>query len=102
MSPVEVVQRQLDAYNAHDLAAFLATYSETAELMHVASSSLQSKGDTLSRSCMGRRSSTFLTTVRSCSAASPSATRSSITSVYSVFAQSHSRQSRCTKSTASH
>ena len=37
MSPVDVVQRQLVAYNAHDLAAFLATYSETAELTRVAS-----------------------------------------------------------------
>ena len=37
MSPVEVVQCQLDAYNAHDLAAFLATYSETAELTRVSS-----------------------------------------------------------------
>ena len=37
MSAVEVVQRQLDAYNAHDLPAFLATYSETAELTRVAS-----------------------------------------------------------------
>ena len=36
MSPVEVVQCQLDAYNAHDLAAFLATYSETAELTRIA------------------------------------------------------------------
>jgi hypothetical protein len=35
MSPTDVVQRQLDAYNAHDLAAFLATYSEAAELTRV-------------------------------------------------------------------
>jgi hypothetical protein len=27
MSPAELVQRQLDAYNAHDLDAFCATYS---------------------------------------------------------------------------
>ena len=32
MGPVEVVQCQLDAYNAHDLAAFLATYTDTADL----------------------------------------------------------------------
>ena len=30
--PVEVVQRQLEAYNAHDLAAFMATYSESIRL----------------------------------------------------------------------
>ena len=35
MSPTDVVQRQLDAYNAHDLAAFLATYSETADLTRI-------------------------------------------------------------------
>jgi hypothetical protein len=28
MSPVEIVQRQLDAYNAHDLAAFVALFSD--------------------------------------------------------------------------
>lgn len=27
MTPAEVVQKQLEAYNAHDLAAFAATYS---------------------------------------------------------------------------
>lgn len=37
MSPEEVVQCQLDAYNAHDLVAFLATYSESAELTRIAS-----------------------------------------------------------------
>ena len=37
MSPVEVVPRQLDAYNAHDLAAFLATYGESVELTRVGS-----------------------------------------------------------------
>lgn len=31
-APDAVVQRQLDAYNAHDLPAFLATYAEDAEL----------------------------------------------------------------------
>jgi hypothetical protein len=29
MTPVEVVQRQLEAYNAHDLERFVAEYSET-------------------------------------------------------------------------
>jgi hypothetical protein len=28
MTPVEIVQRQLDAYNARDLAAFVALYSD--------------------------------------------------------------------------
>jgi len=31
LAPVIVVQRQLDAYNARDLAALLATYAEDAE-----------------------------------------------------------------------
>lgn len=31
LSPETVVQRQLDAYNAHDLDAFLATYAEDAQ-----------------------------------------------------------------------
>ncbi|HEY9104204.1 nuclear transport factor 2 family protein [Chitinimonas sp.] len=30
-SPAAVVQRQLDAYNAHDLEALLATYAEDAQ-----------------------------------------------------------------------
>ena len=32
-SPEAVVQRQLEAYNAHDLEAFLATYAEEVELI---------------------------------------------------------------------
>jgi len=32
MLPVDVVQRQFEAYNAHDLRAFLETYGEHAEL----------------------------------------------------------------------
>jgi len=44
VSPVEVVQRQLDAYNAHDLSAFLATYSDTAELIRTASAELSIRG----------------------------------------------------------
>src|SRR5687767_5987002 len=35
MSPVEVVQRQLDAYNAHDLDAFAATYSENIQMIRL-------------------------------------------------------------------
>lgn len=35
MSPSAVVQRQLDAYNSHDLRAFLATYSEDVVLYRV-------------------------------------------------------------------
>jgi len=37
VSPTEVVQRQLDAYNAHDLQAFLATYSEAATIFRMPS-----------------------------------------------------------------
>ena len=36
MSPAQVVQIQFEAYNAHDLEAFLATYSDTAELIKLA------------------------------------------------------------------
>jgi len=32
MLPVDVVQRQFEAYNEHDLVAFLATYAEHAQL----------------------------------------------------------------------
>ena len=38
MSPVEVVQRQLDAYNARDLAAFVATYSDDIRIFRMPSS----------------------------------------------------------------
>ena len=32
MSPVEIVQRQVEAYNAHDLEAFAATYSDSIQM----------------------------------------------------------------------
>lgn len=32
ISPADLIQRQLDAYNAHDLDALLATYAEDANL----------------------------------------------------------------------
>jgi hypothetical protein len=35
MNPEDIVQRQLDAYNRHDLQAFVATYAEDAELYRV-------------------------------------------------------------------
>jgi hypothetical protein len=35
MSTVEVVQRQLDAYNAHDLAGFVAAYSEAIQVFRM-------------------------------------------------------------------
>ena len=36
-SPESIVQRQVDAYNAHDIDAFVATYADDAELyMHPA------------------------------------------------------------------
>ena len=37
MSAVEVVQRQLDAYNNHDLNGFLAAYSETVKTFRMPS-----------------------------------------------------------------
>jgi hypothetical protein len=41
--PEAVVQRQLEAYNAHDLDAFMGTYAEAAELL-VHPSTLLAKG----------------------------------------------------------
>jgi hypothetical protein len=35
MSAIEVVQRQLDAYNAHDLAGFVAAYSDTVQVFRM-------------------------------------------------------------------
>jgi hypothetical protein len=43
MNPETLVQRQLEAYNQHDLAAFAATYSEDIELYNFPNS-LISKG----------------------------------------------------------
>jgi hypothetical protein len=37
MSPVEIVQCQLDAYNAHDLAAFLAMFSDNVTVFRMPS-----------------------------------------------------------------
>jgi hypothetical protein len=37
MSAIEVVQRQLDAYNAHDLAGFTAAYSDAVEVFRMPS-----------------------------------------------------------------
>ncbi|WP_374562685.1 nuclear transport factor 2 family protein [Ideonella sp.] len=44
MSPEAIVQRQLDAYNRHDLAAFVATYAEDAELYRVPATTPALKG----------------------------------------------------------
>ena len=45
MSPAEaVVQRQLDAYNRHHLADFLATYAEDAELYRAPSTTPALRG----------------------------------------------------------
>jgi hypothetical protein len=45
MSPAEsVVQQQLDAYNRHDLAAFVATYADDAELYRAPSVTPALKG----------------------------------------------------------
>ena len=35
MSAIDVVQRQLDAYNAHDLAGFVAAYSDTVQVFRM-------------------------------------------------------------------
>jgi hypothetical protein len=35
MSPTEIVQRQVEAYNARDLPAFAATYSETIQMIRL-------------------------------------------------------------------
>lgn len=35
MPAIDVVQRQLDAYNAHDLAAFVAAYSGSVQIFRV-------------------------------------------------------------------
>jgi hypothetical protein len=34
-TPVEIVQRQVQAYNAHDLEAFAATYSDSIEMFRM-------------------------------------------------------------------
>ena len=44
MSPEDIVQRQLDAYNRHDLEAFVATYAEDAELYRVPATTPALKG----------------------------------------------------------
>jgi len=38
MSAASIVQRQFDAYNAHDLAAFVAAYSDTVQLFRMPAS----------------------------------------------------------------
>jgi hypothetical protein len=35
MTPVEVVQRQVEAYNAHNLEAFAATYAESIQMVRL-------------------------------------------------------------------
>ena len=44
VSPTEVVQRQLDAYNAHDLSAFLETYSENAKVLRMPATNPMASG----------------------------------------------------------
>jgi hypothetical protein len=47
MSPAEsIVQQQLDAYNRHDLAAFVATYADDVELFRAPSVTPALKGKT--------------------------------------------------------
>jgi hypothetical protein len=52
-SPDAVVQRQLDAYNAHDIEAFLATYSDDVELFYFPAAP-RSKGKDAMRARYGR------------------------------------------------
>ncbi|MDJ0837784.1 MAG: nuclear transport factor 2 family protein [Acidobacteriota bacterium] len=42
--PVEVVQRQLDAYNNHDMEAFLATYSPKIRILSFPDSKVMVEG----------------------------------------------------------
>jgi hypothetical protein len=35
MSPADIVQRQVEAYNAHDLQAFAATYAENIQMFRL-------------------------------------------------------------------
>lgn len=44
MAPAEVVNTQLDAYNAHDAAAFAATYAEDASIFRMPGNQLLLKG----------------------------------------------------------
>lgn len=43
-TPIEVVQKQLDAYNAHDIDAFLATYTPDAALRNFPSGDIWIQG----------------------------------------------------------
>jgi hypothetical protein len=44
VSPVDLAQAQLDAYNAHDLEAFLACYAEAVEVRDFPSNELRIAG----------------------------------------------------------
>jgi len=44
MVPMDVVQRQLDAYNDHDLAAFLETYDDAAVLYSMPGEKVMAQG----------------------------------------------------------
>lgn len=44
MLPVDVVQQQFEAYNAHDLSAFLETYADNAELYRAPSTAPVASG----------------------------------------------------------
>lgn len=53
VSPAALVQRQLDAYNAHDLDAFVATYSEDIELFSLPNPEGRSGGHAMLRDTYG-------------------------------------------------
>ena len=54
LSPAGVVQRQLEAYNAHDIEAFLATYSDDIELFNLPEPEAQRSGIETMRAVYGR------------------------------------------------
>jgi uncharacterized protein (TIGR02246 family) len=47
MSAIDVVQRQFDAYNAQDIEAFCATYSDDCIIAHYRGEALQSGKDAI-------------------------------------------------------
>jgi len=53
LSPAAVVQRQLDAYNAHNIEGFIATYSDEIELFTLPSTDARSGGHAMLRDVYG-------------------------------------------------
>ncbi len=55
MTPEDVVRRQLDAYNSHDLEGFLACYGEAASIFRLPAPDPQLIGKTQLREAYGTR-----------------------------------------------